>query len=245
MNKIVFLLISLLFGIKSFSQGSCSTSVPWTEECIFYPNPYPSNVTYCYSFSGVDSAEFEFFRAAEVGTCLDIQETYTLYDSYCNIIEQNTTGQFLNLNLDSSYVVCYTVNCPTNGGIVLMCSSEMLTLPIDLLYFEGIKFYGGVKFVWATGYELNNSNFLLWTSQDMENWNIIGRIDGVGDSRITTEYSFIWNRPKDGVNYFRLDQIDNNGEITSYDIIAINFNNTEIENRLKGYNYLGQKIISE
>jgi hypothetical protein len=243
MNKIIFLIISLIIGIKTFSQSTCESSLPWTEECIIYPSPYPSIITRCYNFSGIDSVQFAFFRAAGVGTCLDIQDTYTLYDQDCNLLEENVTGVFNNLDPNLSYTMCYTVNCPTDGGIVLICSSELTSLPIDLLYFTYVKFDGKIKLVWSTGYELNNNIFMIWSSQDMINWINIGSVEGVGSSHTAVSYSFIWDRPRSGNNYFRLDQIDFNGVVTSYDIIVVNFNEKEIKDNMKGYNVLGQKII--
>lgn len=246
MKRYIILFLSLFFillGVKS--QSTCETSEPWVEECIF-PGGQPY-VSMCYSFSGLEETQFLFWTFVSappgVSVCGDAELNYTLYDFNCNFVSTNQTGVFAGLNPLLVYKICFTANCPTDGGWSLICSSEVTTLPIELGYFNHRVEFNRVRLLWSTLSEFNNNYFEVYTSKDFENWEKIGKVYGSGDSSIPITYDLIHEDPKDGINYYRLHQVDFDGTVTLSDVISVTFlkKSTPVDIFSK-YNILGQRV---
>lgn len=65
---------------------------------------------------------------------------------------------------------------------------------------------------WATATERNNSHFEVERSADSRSWAAIGRVAGVGDSQQEQRYTFADAEPLPGRNYYRLRQVDFDGQ---------------------------------
>ena len=85
-------------------------------------------------------------------------------------------------------------------------------LPIELLSFVGIcndeRF---VTLYWTTASELENDFFTIEKTSDGASYEVIGTIDGAGNSRTHKKYSFADNSNIEPLNYYRLKQTDLNG----------------------------------
>lgn len=102
-------------------------------------------------------------------------------------------------------------------------------LPVSLLSFKGEKFGDDNKLLWTTASEENNYGFEIWRSADGIRFEFIGFKDGAGTSVETNSYELIDYNPLDGINYYRLTQIDFDGERTKYPMIALN-NDSDVLN---------------
>jgi hypothetical protein len=82
-------------------------------------------------------------------------------------------------------------------------------LPVDLISFDAKAIDANrVKLTWTTASEKNNSHFVIERSYNAKNFEVIGQIEGKGDSDILSSYSFIDGSPLAGTNYYRLKQVD-------------------------------------
>jgi hypothetical protein len=84
-------------------------------------------------------------------------------------------------------------------------------LPVELMSFTAVKKNGTVVLDWATALEKNNNRFVIERSNDGLNWTSIGEVMGMGNTNSIRNYSFTDTDPLDGISYYRLRQIDNNG----------------------------------
>jgi hypothetical protein len=76
---------------------------------------------------------------------------------------------------------------------------------------------------WTTTSESNNAYFEVLRSSDAINFGKIGSVDGNGDSQQPEAYQFTDDAPKPGVNYYRLKQVDFDGQFELSRIIrAVN-----------------------
>lgn len=98
-------------------------------------------------------------------------------------------------------------------------------LPIELDYFEAARQERTVLLEWGTMTETHNSHFEIQRSIDGYSWDNIGRVAAKGDSFPPVDYHFTDNNPLLGNNYYRLKQIDIDGD---FDYSAIKV--VEIEN---------------
>lgn len=103
--------------------------------------------------------------------------------------------------------------------------TESSPLPVDLLYFTAeIKDNSSVSLNWATATEINNSYFSVERSDDAENYHELGSLPGAGNSSSTRNYGYTDKHPNHGTNYYRLIQIDHDGNQKIYDPVVVNFN---------------------
>jgi len=245
-NKYFLLIFCIFFNLDLNAQNSnCSLAIPFVDNnCVLFWPPTPGPVTRCYSFYlEDDSVDFNFIPFVPVGTCQDAISWYTLYNSECSLIDTSISGDFYNLAENLNYTICYTIQCPTTGVINLLCTYELITLPIELTYFTYRIEYNNIRLLWETATETNNCCFVLYHSTDLQNWLNIGSVEGAGNSLNPTNYSFIYDSPSEGVNYFKIQQEDFDGRITEFNSIAIFFNKKiKPTNVFEKYNILGQQI---
>jgi len=245
-KKHIILFLSVFITLNTYTQNiNCSLAIPFIDnDCILFSPPTAGPITRCYSFYLVDdSVDFNFVSFAPLNTCTDAIAWYTLYDSNCDTITTNLDGNFQNLIENSNYTICYTIQCPTNGVINLLCTYELIVLPIELLYFNARIEYNNIRLIWETTTEVNNCCFILYHSTDFVNWLSIGRVDGAGNSITPLSYSFIFNNPSNGVNYFKLVQENFDGKRTEFNTLAIYFiKKTNPNDIFQKYNILGQQI---
>lgn len=85
-------------------------------------------------------------------------------------------------------------------------------LPVQLVYFDAVTTTDGVQLEWQTATEINNDYFSIERSIDGVSWKEITQVDGAGNSSQTLNYNFLDKTPIVGKSYYRLKQIDFNGE---------------------------------
>jgi hypothetical protein len=94
-------------------------------------------------------------------------------------------------------------------------------IPVELTTFSADVVESDVLLKWETATELNNSGFEIERSRDKVVFNTIGFIKGKGNSTERNNYSFIDINPSAGNYYYRLKQVDFNGEYEYSKIIEI------------------------
>ena len=96
-------------------------------------------------------------------------------------------------------------------------------LPVDL---TSLGFTCGTL-EWTTASETNCDYYLIYSSQNGTDWNLIGQVNGAGNSNQSIHYSF--PTELSGV-YFKLVQVDLNGAETAYGPVWGNCNNENLNN---------------
>lgn len=94
-------------------------------------------------------------------------------------------------------------------------------LPIELLYFNAVANDTEVEITWSTASELNNDFFSIERSATGENFTEILRTDGAGTSNQQIDYIEQDFTPLPGTSYYRLKQIDFNGDYSYSQIVAV------------------------
>lgn len=93
------------------------------------------------------------------------------------------------------------------------------SLPVELLYFDGFVQNGKVNLEWQTANEENNAYFEVERSTNGIDFKRIGQVEGNGNSTEINTYSFVDNQPINGKNYYRLRQVDLDGNFEIHPII--------------------------
>jgi len=96
------------------------------------------------------------------------------------------------------------------------------TLPVQWLSFDGELNGNQVDLRWITGTEINNDYFLVTRSADAYSFETLGSVDGSGNSTQQINYGFTDYHPLPGISYYRLLQVDYDGQVHRSQIVAVN-----------------------
>ena len=112
-----------------------------------------------------------------------------------------------------------------NGNLTILNG----VLPVELYSFEIEELDGNILLKWTTASEFNNRGFEIQHSLNAIDWEAIGFVDGIGESNEKTEYSFLDEYPESGYNYYRLKQIDYDGQVDFSTTLSHYFEPIEIQ----------------
>lgn len=109
----------------------------------------------------------------------------------------------------------------TFGGGWHVNQVDATILPVELLYLDATAVDNEfIRIDWATATEINNEGFELQRSEDGLNFETIAWIDGNGNSNNIIEYSYDDKEVTTSVYYYRLKQIDFNGDFEFTKIVS-------------------------
>jgi|GEM_PF-6035767 len=101
----------------------------------------------------------------------------------------------------------------------LASRTALNVLPIELLKFEVTCDNENVNVFWETASETNNDYFVIQRSEDAIAWNDLAIIDG-SDSKSVNKYLFTDSQPLGRLSYYRLKQVDLNGEFEVFNAVS-------------------------
>lgn len=124
-----------------------------------------------------------------------------------------------NFSATGTYIMTWTDSVGCGDTVEIFAFATCTPLSLDLLSFTAVK--NGehqVLLSWKTANEQHTDRFFVEKSADARVWNAIGTIMAAGNSTQKKAYSFNDVRPFDGINYYRLRMLDQDG---SYKLSAI------------------------
>ena len=98
-------------------------------------------------------------------------------------------------------------------------------LPVELLNFNGTIRDRVAQLRWETASEWNNDYFDVERSSNGYNWQRIGSVQGLGTSSLGGIYEYQDDRMREGINYYRLKQVDFDGKFECSHTISLNNTN--------------------
>lgn len=127
-------------------------------------------------------------------------------------------------------------------GDLYAMENSMERLPVSLLSFKAIAGSSLVKLDWKTSKEENNSHFSIERSEDGMRFSEVGTVGGFGTTEEDQSYQFEDKFPLNGRSYYRLRQVDFNGQHSFSEVVSVFYkNNTSGENGIKlSGNYITQ-----
>lgn len=111
-----------------------------------------------------------------------------------------TAGQQVTIAIDGNA----GANCTYD-----ISATNTVPLPIELLSFSAKAIENTyVELGWATVSEINNNYFTIERTKDGVNFEVVGIVDGAGNSTVVKNYDLNDNNPYSGISYYRLKQTD-------------------------------------
>ncbi len=95
-------------------------------------------------------------------------------------------------------------------------------LPVELLFFSTKIVREQVVLTWATASEIDNDYFQIEHSSNGIDFFSIDKVIGAGTTFEEQSYQFNHSEPTDGVNFYRLKQVDFDGDYEYSRIISVN-----------------------
>lgn len=107
--------------------------------------------------------------------------------------------------------------CLSRTEVVAACA----LLPVKLIAFHGKEHDDDVLLNWQTASEENNDYFQVEHSTDGSVFKPVGKVAGNGTTAVLSNYSFHHTQPSKGGNFYRLKQVDFDGQYAYSNIVHV------------------------
>lgn len=152
-------------------------------------------------------------------TCSGAGDSYTLNKGIYHAAH-NGPGLFWFVIADASERVNWSEPL-TRNDLNLWISACALVLPVEIIEFTSRLAFGEINLSWRTASELNNAGFYLQRSPDAKNWHDLAFLPGHGTTHEEQSYTYTDERPLPGMNYYRLQQVDYDGQFEYSKIVSV------------------------
>ncbi len=134
-----------------------------------------------------------------------------------NLANLATGYYYLDIINGSSRIVTSPIWYTRNDGTVV---------PVTFSSFSVQKQNNTVQLNWTTQQEVNSSHFIIQKSTDGKNWMDVDKIIATGNSSTPKNYQAFDLKPANGINYYRLKQVDKDGKTELSVVRSVSFKNT-------------------
>lgn len=178
---------------------------------------------------------------------------------YCYQQEESVGADiYLGGDGDGFAVDCYEqdlteLSGPFNGGdgdgataYCYLQDDYLVELPIELVHFYARPIgKRRVELSWQTQSEINNDYFVVERSENGIDWEFVQEVLGAGNSSTLIDYSCVDDMPYDGISYYRLKQVDFDGEFSYSFVRSVDLNGSgELANELLIYPNPATQLIN-
>jgi hypothetical protein len=126
-------------------------------------------------------------------------------------------GQFANVIFEPSNI---------SGSIQYINNQVILSsiiLPVEMSDFAGKALHNATLLTWKTATEVNNHGFFVTRTTDGTQWQDLGFVPAHSGENTPSTYEFYDRNPAEGINYYRLRQVDLDGKSTQSAIVQVTF----------------------
>lgn len=98
-----------------------------------------------------------------------------------------------------------------SGGASLDC----VLLPVDFIGLDAVLLNDAIEVQWTTASEVDASHYIVERSTDAFVYTPLGTVQAMGNTTNLTRYTFVDDAPEEGLNYYRVQQVDLDGTTTT------------------------------
>ena len=130
-------------------------------------------------------------------------------ESFCSLLEDYNGSIFCSGNLP---------DCNSQSQIEVACA----TLPVEWKRHPFVTQRNGHnEITWSVSQQINNDNFIIEYRASNGDFRPIGEVTGHGTTLDEERYSFVHTNPTSGLNYYRVKQVDFEGNYSYSDVVSI------------------------
>lgn len=180
---------------------------------------------------GVLYDQLEVTGAAKLNyatTRLNITLGYTpVGGDFFDIITANSISGTINPDnvTISGSSINYSLSYPDGNTLRL---TPDIPLPVELTHFTATEDNGAAHLSWETATELNNKEFRVEHSRDGATWATLATVKGAGTTTEPQSYAYLHRSPIPGANYYRLKQVDLDGQYEYSNVRSIQIESEEV-----------------
>ena len=227
MKKIFTFFLATLFSSFLFGQG-CPTSVDTNsggrllfhfgtqaaKDAAWGALPAAPALAVCItngSIGGTSIADVDFAKGAG------------------GVVKNNTAEFFRTSNAIGAGNSTFTgtITLKYDGGTI-SCDYADGALPVDLVSFNASLDDKQVALRWETASEENNEGFEIQKSSNGRDWEVLEWVEGNGTTAELNTYDYLDRAPFAGDNYYRLKQIDYDGQFEFSDIVLLRYDVADV-----------------
>lgn len=146
--------------------------------------------------------------------------TITSTSSAATTVTGLTTGTY-------KFELKVTDNKGATGRDTVTVNFGNIITPVTLAEFKGYARQDKTtQLQWKTVTEINSDYFVVERSTDGANFTQVAIVNAQDNSNTIINYQMIDNFPNDGINYYRLKMVDNDGTFQYSNTITVNFKST-------------------
>lgn len=149
----------------------------------------------------------------DIANCFTQDAPWSYFMSWDNLVTAQNTNPHI--------VTSYNQSCNL---------ADLATLPIALISFKAESHEKEVLLNWQTASEQNNNYFELERSGDGINFSSLTKVAGAVNSFTIKNYSYEDKLPLNGISYYRLKQLDLNGDYSYSSVVSVNRNGASFIN---------------
>lgn len=152
----------------------------------------------------------------------------TAPDGCATIVNTNVSGADITVSIDPQVNNC-TISVQaddSDSGTSKSIGNETtqnLVVPVEFHSYSATSLDKAIQIDWATSTEVDNKTFELEKSMDGRNFDYVEEVRGAGNSTTLQTYTLMDENPQNGENYFRIKQIDNNGNNSFTPVFSTRF----------------------
>lgn len=132
-----------------------------------------------------------------------------------------TAGQVYVLLVTNYANTIQNISVTNAGGTAT--TNCAIVLPVGYSAWDAQVSGNEVHLNWTTETETNNDYFAIQRSQDAIVWETLGLMEGAGTSSEAHQYRFTDQNPVEGMNYYRLVQVDKDGQTQYSTVISAKY----------------------
>ncbi len=214
-----------------------------------------ANLKFClrdidYNIDGANSVKDQVTVNAYIGATL-VNLTSSFFTLGSAVIDDGSNTFYGNADVSGSSAdgdICFDFSGYVIDSFQLIFSNKLLNgsisqdmgisnlewctttpVPVTWLTFEGLLKDHGVLLTWSTASELNNDHYIVERSSNGLNFQQAGIIPGVGTSQQINTYTFFDPELTSNGTYYRLKQVDFNGDYSFSNIVYVGSNTSLVK----------------
>ncbi len=211
----------LMTYYRSMPSNSGGNFFNWTIDRLEWlaKTGTPSNVVLLLKSRNTDGNNMNAYLAAFPGTHFD-----AVRDPYLSWVEGTVHDPTLAKGyreryLDGTYPWLSGIQVKGFTWFEHLANMALGPLPVEFAAFDVAKTPDNHALLrWTTATESNNDFFEVQNAVDGTHWQYVARVPAKGNSTAAQHYTFVDSRPHPGTSYYRLKQIDTDGQ-ASYSMI--------------------------
>lgn len=118
-------------------------------------------------------------------------------------------------------------NCDNEGNDAAIFDNAEVRIPTPLPvtygYITGEQVGLRNRIDWETIVESNSSHFIVTRATENGEFEELGRVTGAGTTADAQQYRFYDDNPQEGINFYRLEQVDINGNTSHSQVVQVHF----------------------